>query len=220
MDRVETQGPHPAALPFLADDPAACAIADGRRTLTYSQLGGETLQMAAGLAARGIVRHRVVAAVLPEGGELASIMFACWQLGAALCPLDPELDPAEAGRRVAGLSPALVVVGDARVAIDTGAVPQIHVERLAAVGGQPPRTELRFDDVALHAWPARALRHAELAALVRHAAAPEVAPNAPGSSVLQPTDFAVSVCRALIAGGTAVVGGSPGRLSARAGPSR
>ncbi len=220
MDRVDPQGVHPAALPFLADDPAACAIADSRRPLTYSELGGEALQMAAGLAARGVVRHRVVATVLPDGSELASLMFACWQLGAALCPLSPELAPEEVARRVAGLSPALVVVDDACVGIDTGTVPQIHVARLTAVGGQPPRTELRFDDVALHAWPARALRHAELAALVRHATVPEAAPSASGPSVLQLTDFAVSVCRALADGGAAVVGGGPCRLSARAGPSR
>ncbi|UUY03923.1 AMP-binding protein [Svornostia abyssi] len=222
MTRRSTPGLHPAEIPFTAEDQTAIAIVDPRRALTYSEFGGEVLEMAAGLAARGVVRHRVVGTVLSDRIEVASVMFAAWQLGAAFSPLSPRLDPEEAGRRVAGLSPALVVVDDSSTELPAGP-PQVHVERLAAPGGQPPRTELQLTDAALVAWPAGrehgstagVVHHAAAAALLWHAARPGAALATHVPSLSCAEDLLAHLCATLAVGGTVLIGGAGAQRPSR-----
>lgn len=221
MHRV--RGFHPAEIPFTAGDPSATAIVDGRRTLTYSAFGAEVLEAAAGLAARGVVRHRVVVTVLPDRSEVASVMFAAWQLGAAVSPLSTRLDPDEAARRIGELAPALVVVDDAGPAITAADVPTVHIERLARPGGQPPWTELRLDDAAIVAWHARdersstprVLRHADVARLLWNAARPGATSATRVPSLLHPDDLIAYLCAALAVGGTALIGGAESQRPSR-----
>lgn len=213
MTRHHAPGLHPAEIPFTAGDPAAIAIADHRRALTYSAFGGEVLEIAAGLAARGVMRHRVVATVLSDSIEVASVMFAAWQLGAAISPISPRLSPEEVERRLAGLAPALVVVDAAGTPMPAG-LPQVHVERLVVPGGQPPRTDLRLTDAALLAWPAgrahgsaaRVVHHAAAAGLLWHAARPGASPATRVPSLSCAEDLLAHLCATLAVGGTALIG--------------
>jgi len=94
--------------------PDARALDDGRRQWTWSQLRDEALPLAAALRSRhGLQSGDVVATCLPATAEHVLLLHAAWYAGLTVAPLHAGLPEAELRARLAHLSPALLVAGDA-----------------------------------------------------------------------------------------------------------
>jgi len=99
--------------PVAAADYTGPAVADVTARLDHDQFRAAVAATAATLAARGIGRGDVVAAVLPNRIELVVTMYAAWQLGAALTPVNPALTEDEVSYQLTD--------GEAKIAVvDTG----------------------------------------------------------------------------------------------------
>lgn len=117
-DRLD--GTEPGAVP--------AAVADRPRhpTVSYAQAVGLTDGIAAALRARGLRRADRVLAVLPNGLDLALLLFAAARAGLVLVPLNPALTDVEAARLIAHARPRLVVA---------------RAERAERLGGLPSGTD-------------------------------------------------------------------------------
>lgn len=101
------------ALAARADSsPGALAFAMGRERLTYGELRSGAEALAGGLARLGVERGGRVALLLPAGLGFVRAFFALQRLGAAPCAFDPNVPPAAAARRIAGIRPGLTLVGE------------------------------------------------------------------------------------------------------------
>ena len=83
---------------FLASverDPAALAVVDGERRLSYAQWHGEISRIAAGLAALGLGKGDRVASVLQNRLAAASLHWAAQFLGLVLTPLNWRIGAAD-----------------------------------------------------------------------------------------------------------------------------
>src|SRR5215210_6407694 len=89
--------------------PDAPALVSGGRALTYAELDREVSRAARRLAAGGVRAGDRVAALLPAGSELATLLHAVARIGAALVPLDPALAGRELRPRLELAEPRLVV---------------------------------------------------------------------------------------------------------------
>ncbi len=70
--------------------PAAVALADGYRTLTYAELHGRANRLAHLLIARGVGPETVVGICLGRSFELIQAVLAVLKAGGAYLPLDPD----------------------------------------------------------------------------------------------------------------------------------
>lgn len=116
-----------------------------RDRLSYAQLVARMHAMARGLHARGLRQGDRLALLLPNTAAREGVLTAlgCWQLGAAVSPLNRRATDDELRHALALLEPALAVVCDADGA-----------QRLAALG-MAPEGILRLDGVpdAPTTWP-------------------------------------------------------------------
>ncbi|MEV4726840.1 non-ribosomal peptide synthetase [Micromonospora humida] len=129
-----------------AADPAAPAVRDGDRLVSYGHLWSAAVHTAERLTAAGVRPGDIVALLVPRGAPLAAAVFGTWLAGAAYLPLDPH-HPAEriayqlddAGARVVVTGAGLVPPGDRpTVAVpDVGAAPTVRVDTAAADGARP-----------------------------------------------------------------------------------
>lgn len=82
------------------------------QVVSYGRLAQRTASVAAALAAAGIARgDRVVFCGLNRI-ELFETMLACWRIGAAVCPINNRLTPAEVAVLLADCEPSLLVATD------------------------------------------------------------------------------------------------------------
>src|SRR5579871_4324427 len=93
----------------VAKRPAAIAVQDGDRRLTYRHLAGHASGLAARLTRRGIAGGDVVAVYASRSAELIVAELAVLLAGAAYLPLDPA-HPATRIDELITLSGAAVVV--------------------------------------------------------------------------------------------------------------
>jgi len=89
-----------------SDHPAVVA---GARSATYAELDRETDAAARRLAALGVTAGDRVAAALPAGLELVTLLHAAARVGAALVPLDARLTASERRAQIDETAPRLVV---------------------------------------------------------------------------------------------------------------
>ncbi|WP_280299650.1 amino acid adenylation domain-containing protein [Nocardia neocaledoniensis] len=80
----------PELLARAAADPAAIALRDGDRTLTYGELDATATRLAARLRARGIGPGDIVAVSIPRSAASVSAVWAVVKSGAAFLPVDPN----------------------------------------------------------------------------------------------------------------------------------
>src|SRR3954463_8467220 len=83
-------------LACAARHPAAPAIVDERRTLTYEEFSRSVVAAAGRLHQLGVRAHHTVAVSLGagvSGNDLGSILYAVGYLGAAVLPLYPDFPP-------------------------------------------------------------------------------------------------------------------------------
>jgi acyl-CoA synthetase (AMP-forming)/AMP-acid ligase II len=141
---------HPSEIPFVRPDLRAPAVADARCELSTSELAEEIRRVAGGLAGLGVGPGDVVATMLPNRAEVVTTLFAAWQLGAALTPVNPALTVEEAGYQLSDSSAAVVVVDDASAQVLAGSgARHLHVDDLALMSGEAPPRSPAADDVAL-----------------------------------------------------------------------
>lgn len=116
-----------------------------RDRLSYAQLVARMHAMARGLHAHGLRQGDRMALLLPNTAAREGVLTAlgCWQLGAAVSPLNPRATDDELRHALALLEPALAVVCDADDAL-----------RLADMG-MAPDSVLRLDGSpdAPTTWP-------------------------------------------------------------------
>ena len=88
---------HLSALPDAraAQDPNRPAIADDSVELTNVEFSSAVAMAADGLRSRGISETDVVAIMLPNNATFVVGMFAAWQVGAVVTPINPSLTAAE-----------------------------------------------------------------------------------------------------------------------------
>ncbi|WP_428029951.1 aminotransferase class III-fold pyridoxal phosphate-dependent enzyme [Ancylobacter sp.] len=118
--------------------PDAPAVIDGEGTLSWSQLGRASGDLAARLAANGVVPGDRVAFCLERGAGPLVAMVAASHLGAAFVPLDPEHPAAHRAALMAD-SNARVLVVDGAVQGETATVPTLAWSRHPADRTVPPR---------------------------------------------------------------------------------
>ncbi|MDJ0836658.1 MAG: amino acid adenylation domain-containing protein [Acidobacteriota bacterium] len=102
---------------MAAAHPERPALVDGDRTVTYARLAGGVDRLAEEMGqkltgAKADDGQPIIAVRLPRGPELICAFLACWQVGAAYLPVDPELPPARL-KIILNESGADLLVGEA-----------------------------------------------------------------------------------------------------------
>ncbi|OZB84008.1 AMP-binding protein [Microbacterium sp. 13-71-7] len=128
-------------------DPLGPALADDDGALDNAALLARTESAAAVLAAHGVRDGDVVAVLLPNRVDLIIALFAAWQLGAAVTPINPVLGDAEARYQLTDAGARVVVTDTGR---DLG-VPALTPAALAEgeATGLPERHPRPDSDLAL-----------------------------------------------------------------------
>ncbi|MGM7647637.1 amino acid adenylation domain-containing protein, partial [Nocardia sp. JW2] len=80
----------PEVLARAAADPAAVAIRDGDRTLTYGELDAASTRMATRLTGNGVGPGDVVAVSIPRSAASVTAVWAVIKSGAGFLPVDPN----------------------------------------------------------------------------------------------------------------------------------
>ncbi|WP_372094848.1 amino acid adenylation domain-containing protein [Tistrella mobilis] len=107
--------PLPAAPQLLPDhlgrhDPAAVAVVDGARAITYGDLARDAARLAARLGALGVRPGDRVALIAPRSAGFVAAVLGIWRAGAAYVPLDPAAPAARLADQI-GDSQARAVIG-------------------------------------------------------------------------------------------------------------
>jgi acyl-CoA synthetase (AMP-forming)/AMP-acid ligase II len=119
------------------------AVADERVRLDHREFRSAVDTAARLLADLGVGRGDVVAAVLGNRVELVVAMYAAWQLGAALTPVNPALTEDEVSYQLADAGARLAIVDASTRALVTD-VPALDVELVLA--GSPADTAESAND--------------------------------------------------------------------------
>ncbi|ASW55467.1 non-ribosomal peptide synthetase [Plantactinospora sp. KBS50] len=93
----------------VAADPAAVAVQDGERTLTYGALDALANRLARRLRAEGAGPERIVAVLLPRSADLVVTLLAVARSGAAYLPLDVRHPADRIAYQLADARPVLLV---------------------------------------------------------------------------------------------------------------
>ena len=85
--------PHGETLHSLLDEqaartPAACAVRDGERSVSYATLCGESRLVARALCERGVRHEHLVGVLMSRGAELVAALYGVLRAGAAYVALD------------------------------------------------------------------------------------------------------------------------------------
>ncbi|MGY4646157.1 alpha/beta fold hydrolase [Cellulomonas sp. URHB0016] len=92
------------------DGPALVELREGStRTISWSLLATRVDELARGLATLGISKGDRVAVLVPPGGELTAVLYACLRLGAVVVVADAGLGVRGLSRAVRSARPAAVV---------------------------------------------------------------------------------------------------------------
>jgi amino acid adenylation domain-containing protein len=103
-------GPLPDAIAQWQErTPQAEAVRATAGSLTYGELRGRVNRLAHWLTGAGVRPGDVVGVALPRSADLAAVLLAVWQAGAAYLPLDPSFPPARREYMVADSGARLVV---------------------------------------------------------------------------------------------------------------
>lgn len=110
-----TESSRLAHLPFsrAASDPHGPCITDDSGTMDNAEFARAVRRLAARLSALGVSTGDTVAVMLPNCSDIVTTMFAAWDRGAAMTPINPALTDAEIEYQLED-STTRVVVGDAR----------------------------------------------------------------------------------------------------------
>ncbi|HUZ25458.1 MAG TPA: amino acid adenylation domain-containing protein [Streptosporangiaceae bacterium] len=233
----EPSGTGAAALPLpgiferqARRSPAAPAVAQDGRELTYAQLNRQANKLARVLIARGIGPEDVVALALPRDPQLIVAILAVLKSGAAYLPLDPGHPRERLDFMLTNARAALVLATAATAAGLPGAAPALildapshRADRAAARGTNVTeaerRTPLRADHLAYVIYTSGSTGRPKAVA-VTHRGIPVLFANqverhaaVTGSRVLQlvspSSDVMVAeLCMALLAGGCLVLPGA------------
>ncbi|MEU1485843.1 amino acid adenylation domain-containing protein [Streptomyces sp. NPDC005752] len=126
-----------------ARTPAATAVLDGTRRLTFGELDALSDDLAHHLHGRGIGRGDLVALALEGTADQVVAMLAVVKTGAACLPVDLEYPKARIAHILDDARPALLLTHDtARAARYTASVPCLALDRAARPAGHaaPPPT--------------------------------------------------------------------------------
>ncbi|HEY3882620.1 MAG TPA: long-chain fatty acid--CoA ligase [Trebonia sp.] len=110
-------------------EPAATALVQGARRLTYQELSQRCARLARALWQRGVDAGDRVAYLGPNDVAVFEALFATAQLGAVFAPLNTRLAPAEIAFMIDDCTPAVLVVG--------AGLEQAAAAALAAAGHVP-----------------------------------------------------------------------------------
>ncbi len=113
---------------------AVALVAEGQR-LTYAELDARVERLATALRARGAVRERVVAVLLPRSVNLVVALHAVQRAGAAYLPVDPGYPADRVAFMLADADPVLVLDADALRELEDGPVPAVALPEVR--GGDP-----------------------------------------------------------------------------------
>jgi yersiniabactin nonribosomal peptide synthetase len=84
---------HDAFFQRASEQPQAPAVVAGEERLTYGELAGRAVTLAAKLRERGAEPDRLVAVAMEKGWEQVVAVLAVLEAGAAYLPIDPALPP-------------------------------------------------------------------------------------------------------------------------------
>jgi len=113
------------------------AIADERMRLDYSEFRRAVAATTSLLSQHGVTRGDVVAVVLANRVELVLTMYAAWQLGATLTPVNPALTEDEVSYQLEDAGTKIAVVDETTRALVTR-VPVLDVIEVASASGSAP----------------------------------------------------------------------------------
>jgi acyl-CoA synthetase (AMP-forming)/AMP-acid ligase II len=212
---------HIASLPdkrALARPTAPC-ISDEAVSLSNESFCARVHRATDVLAAHGVGNNDVVATVLPNRIELVVTLFAAWQLGAAVTPVNPALTSDEAGYQIRD-SGAKVVLAEGPTSDYPGSV-SLDVADLAAECGSrtEPAAPPRPDSLALLIYTSGTtgrpkgvmLDHANLTAMCEMIVSRLELDESDHSLLILPlfhvNGIVVSVLSPLLAGGQASIAG-------------
>jgi long-chain acyl-CoA synthetase len=144
--------------------PTKTALAAGGRRLTFAELDGESSDLAALLAERGIARGDRVVVFMDNCWEAVVAIFAVLKAGAVFCPINPSTKADKLAyviencraRGVVTQARLLPVLDDAR-----GKAPSVQLVVVAGASGRPNRTDVALLEDARGA----AGQHADVAGI-------------------------------------------------------
>jgi acyl-CoA synthetase (AMP-forming)/AMP-acid ligase II len=122
-------------------------IADADRRLDHEAFRAAVAGAAARFAAAGVGRRDVVATVLTNRVEVVVALFAAWDLGATLTPVNPALTADEIAYQLADADARLAVVDPATEAKVT--IPSVQAAEVLALPGDHLRRSAGPEDLAL-----------------------------------------------------------------------
>jgi long-chain acyl-CoA synthetase len=213
---------HIAAVPDrrASAAPEAPCIADERQELDNKSFAATVRALAGWLGDQNITPGDVVAVMLPNRVELATLLFAAWRVGAAVTSLDPAFTAEEANYQLADSRAKLVVVDPDSIAkIDYSLARVVPVEQVSALQtvGDPPPLRVAEDGVALLIYTSGTTGRPK-GVMLDHANISAMAGMVIDSLALSPTDrtllvlplfhvngMMVSIVSTLGAGGSAVI---------------
>jgi len=97
--------PHRAATDAIVEPPAPGDELRRPRRWTFGELSGDVHALAAGLHAHGVQPGDRVACMVTPGRELATLLYACWRLGAVVVVADAGLGPKGLSRALRSAAP-------------------------------------------------------------------------------------------------------------------
>jgi amino acid adenylation domain-containing protein len=126
--------------------PAAVAVVDGTRSLTYGELHRRAVALAGELARRGVRPGELVALCLERGFETVVAILATLAAGAAYLPLDPSLPRERLAFMLRDARPRLALAtAESAAHLPAGEAPVLlldaaaTLETSAGASGTPPR---------------------------------------------------------------------------------
>ncbi|PTH83159.1 non-ribosomal peptide synthetase, partial [Streptomyces sp. A244] len=150
-------GVHELVAERAAADPDATALVSGETALRYAELTARAARLARHLRDAGVGAESVVAVCPERGVDMAVMVLAVWQAGAAYLPLDPQY-PAERLEFMLADSGATVLVGHRSVGSGLAAAAGLDTvvwlddpdtrTALAALPAAPPAVPVLADQLA------------------------------------------------------------------------
>ncbi|MCC9311971.1 condensation domain-containing protein [Kitasatospora sp. RB6PN24] len=222
---------HPTVLAafrsWVARTPAAPAVIDGERTVSYRQLDATAAAVRALLADAGVRAGDTVAVAAPRGEAIAAVL-GVWRAGAVCLPLDPGHDPSWLTRQLTHARVKAVLTGTGvQLPADDDLPPALPLADAPAPGpaapeeaGEPTAPACLIHTCGEAGQPvATVLSHAGIADTVGHFAAElGVGPGSGVPALAAPATFDAlfDVFLALSAGGHCVVVPDAARTDAAA----
>ncbi|AZS89595.1 amino acid adenylation domain-containing protein [Streptomyces griseoviridis] len=106
--------------------PAAVAVRDGDRVLTYAELDTRANRLARYLRTLGVGSGSLVAVALPRSADLVVALSSVLKAGAAYLPLDPDYPPAHVSAVLEDARPVLLIT--AYPSVPQLSAPQLRLE--------------------------------------------------------------------------------------------